>query len=69
MTRINMKKIRNIQDLKLVKQKLKYKQKLYEKDVLEASGNILNIFTLKLQDIAFSLGSKLFFELFKSKKS
>ncbi len=63
-----MKKIRNIQELRLVKQKLKYKQKLYEKDFLDISESVIDNLTLKIRDIAFQLGSKLMFELFKKKK-
>lgn len=63
-----MKTISTLQELRLVKQKLEYQEKLLEKDVAGASADIVDNLTDKLKEFVFNVGSKLIVQLFKSGK-
>jgi hypothetical protein len=54
-----MKAIKNMHDLKLQKEKLRYKELLYERDLSGSSASIINNLNHKLRDVAFDLGSYL----------
>ena len=63
-----IKGISTMHELKLIKQKLEYKEKLYEKEVAEVSADIVDNLTDKLKEFVFNVGSRLIFQLFKSGK-
>jgi hypothetical protein len=58
-----MKKIKNIRELNLMKQKLEYQEKLYEKEVTISATEVVDNLTLKLRDVAFDLGVRLILQL------
>lgn len=58
-----MRKVRNMRELKLVKQKLKIKQMLYEKDLSGSSWAIMDNLSDRLRDLAFDFGSRLVSQL------
>ena len=64
-----MKPIKNIPDLELAKQKLKYKEKLIEKDFVGFSSKIMDNLSMGLKDWAFSFGSRLFFDFISLRKN
>ncbi len=60
--------IRNMRELSLYKQNLRYKEKLYEQEVAGISSDIVDHFTDKVKDLVFDWGVKLFAQLFMHKK-
>lgn len=54
-----MKTIRNMRELKLIKKQLKYKEQLYEKEMIGSSAHVLDNLTDKFRDLAFEFGMKL----------
>ena len=63
-----VKTISTMHELKLIKQKLEYKEKLYEKEVAGASADIVDKLSDKLKEFVFNVGSRLIFQLFRSGK-
>ena len=60
-----MKTIKNIRELNLLKQKLEYQEKLYEKEVTLSAAEIVDNLALKLRDVAFDLSVRLILQLIK----
>jgi hypothetical protein len=58
-----MKSIRNMRELHLTRQKLQYQEKLYEKEIYGAAGDVVDNLTGKLRDLAFDVGSRLILRL------
>jgi len=58
--------IKNIHDLKLQRQKLKYEEKLLRKEISSVSADVLEDLNFKLRDFAFDLSSRLMLEFIKS---
>lgn len=52
-----MKTIKNLNELKLVKQKLKFQEMLYERDLSGTTTAIVDNLTDRLRDLAFDLGT------------
>ena len=46
-----------------MKQKLRYQEKLYEKEVTISATDVVDNITLKLRDVAFDLGIRLILQL------
>jgi hypothetical protein len=63
-----MKNFKNLTELNLYKQKLKYKELLLEKELAGKTVDLVEYFSDKLKDVAFDLGKHLIGLLFKSKK-
>ena len=63
-----MKKIKNLTELELYKQKLKFKEKLLEREIVGNTSDLIEHFSDKLKDYAFDLGTKLVWLIFKNKK-
>ena len=63
-----MKKIKNMTELELFKQKLKYREMLFEKELVGATADITHHFTDILKDFTFDFGMRIFRYLFSSKK-
>ncbi len=58
-----MKAIRNMRELYLMKEKLEYQEKLYEKEIASSTADIIDNLTDKLRDMAFELGARLMLKL------
>lgn len=54
-----MKSIRNMRELQLMRQKLQYQERLYEKEIAGAASDVVDNLTGKLRDLAFDVGSRL----------
>jgi len=52
-----------MRELNLMKQKLEYQEKLYEKEVTISATEIVDNLTLKLRDVAFDLSVRLILQL------
>ena len=65
-TKINANSIRNIQELKLLKQKLEFQEKLLEKEITGSFAAIFDSFTNSLRNISYQFGFQLLSGLFKS---
>lgn len=63
-----MKEFKNLTDLKLYKQKLRYKELLLEKELIGSTAGVIEHFTDKVRDYAFDLGTHLVSNLFKNRK-
>jgi hypothetical protein len=63
-----MRKFRNITELELYKQKLKYRELMTEKELAGTTAEIIEHFSDKLKDFAFDFGTQLILLLFKNKK-
>lgn len=61
-----MKTVRNLNELKLVKQNLKFREMLYERDLAGATTAIVDNLTDKLRDLAFDFGMKIITHLIAS---
>lgn len=59
--------IRNMRELSLYKQNLRYKQKLYEQEVAGVTADVVDHFADKVKDLAYDLGAKLLTQLFTRK--
>lgn len=60
-----MKAIKNMRELNLMKQKLEYQEKLYEKELTASTADVVDNLADKLRDVAFDLGSRLILRLLK----
>lgn len=58
-----MKTIRNLNELKLVRQKLKFQEKLYERDLSGTTTAIVDNLTDRFRDLAFDLGTMIVTQL------
>ncbi len=63
-----MKKFRNLTELNLYKQKLKYKELLMEKELAWKTADLVEHFSDKLKELAFDLGTQFIMLFFKNKK-
>jgi hypothetical protein len=54
-----MKTIRNLHELKMMKQKLKFQEMLHERELSGTTAAIVENFTDKLRELAFDLGSRM----------
>ena len=63
-----MRKIKNMTELRLYKQKLKYQEMLLEKDLINTTAGLTEHFTNGLKDFAFDFGSRIILSLFRDKK-
>jgi len=63
-----MKPIKNMRELDLMREKLKYQELLYEKELVESSGELVESVTDKLKDAAIEIGTRLLLRLFSSAK-
>ncbi len=61
-----MKTVRNMRELRLMKQKLSYKGKLFEKEINTSFADVIDDLADKLKEVAFYTGSRLIFSLIKS---
>lgn len=68
-----MRTIRNKRELEMLKHKLKYEEKILQKDVSSVSADLITDLNWKVRGLTFDLGSKLVLlliqQLRKSKKS
>jgi len=62
-----MNKIRSLTELRLYKEKLKYKELLLEKELVGNTADIVDHFSDKLKNLAFDLGKHIVGLLFKHK--
>ncbi|RIH63397.1 hypothetical protein D1164_19905 [Mariniphaga sediminis] len=63
-----MKTIKNMRELRLVRQKLEFQEQLYEKELAESTADIIDNLTDKLRDTAFDVGSRLLLRLIHSRR-
>ncbi len=63
-----MKAIKNMRELNLMKQKLEYQEKLYEKELTASTADVIDNLADKLRDVAFDLGSRLILRLLKLRR-
>lgn len=63
-----MKKFKNMTELNLYKQKLKYKESLMEEELAGRTADLVEYFSNKLQGLAFDLGKQLLLLFFKNRK-
>lgn len=59
-----MKKIRNIHDLKLMKARLKYREKLQERDFADSATSIIDYANTSMRNLAFDIGTEFVMRLF-----
>ena len=57
-------RIKNMTELELLRQKLKYKELLLEKDLIGSTADLTEHFTDKIRDFAFDFGIRIFQVLF-----
>ena len=62
-----MNNIKSIRELELVKQKLKYREKYVEKELIGSSTDLIDHFTDKLRDFTFDFGMRMVASLFQNK--
>lgn len=62
-----LKNIKNTRELKLYKQNLEYKARIYEKEVAGISEYIINNFADKVKDLAFNVTARLIAKFFSNK--
>ena len=63
-----MKPIKNMRELELMREKLKYQELLYEKELVESSTELVDSVTDKLKDAAIEIGTRLLLRLFSPSK-
>jgi hypothetical protein len=63
-----MKKFKNMTELELYRQKLKYRELLLEKDLVNASSDLVQYFTDELKEFAFNFGFRIIRFLFRNKE-
>jgi len=61
-----MSAIKNMRELRLMKQKLQIKEELYEKELVGSTAEVLDNLTDKLRDLAFEFGMRLTTQLVTS---
>ena len=59
-----MKAIKNMRELELMREKLKYQELLYEKELVDSSAELVESVTDKLKEAAIDIGTRLLFRLF-----
>lgn len=62
-----LKNIKNTRELKLYKQNLEYKARIYEKEVAGITEDIIDNFTDKAKDLAYNVTSRLIAKFFGKK--
>ena len=65
--KVNKISVRNMRELNLMKQKLKYQARLYEKEMTGSVADVVDDMTDKLRDLAFEVGSRLIIRLIRPK--
>jgi hypothetical protein len=60
-----MKKFRNMTELELYRQKLKYRELLLEKELVGASSDLVQHFTNELKEFTFNFGFRIIRFLFR----
>lgn len=63
-----MKRIKNMTELELLRQKLKHKEILLEKDLIGSTADLTDHFTNVIKDFAFEFGMRVARLLFKCNK-
>ena len=63
-----MKRVNNMTELKLFRQKLKYRELLLKKDLIGSTAGITDHFTYMAKDFAFDFGERFIWWLFSNKK-
>ncbi|HDR50482.1 MAG TPA: hypothetical protein ENN90_02515 [Mariniphaga anaerophila] len=63
-----MRTVKSMRELRLLRQKLEYQEKLYEKEITESTADIIDNFTDKLRDMAFSFGTHLVFQFIQRRR-
>lgn len=63
-----MKRIKNMTELRLFRQKLRYQEMLIEKDFISLTTSLTEHFTSGLKDFAFDFGKRFIWWLFSNKK-
>ncbi len=63
-----MKAVKNMRELQLLKQKLEYQERLYEKEITGSTADIVDNLIDKLRDLAFQFGSHLVLRLIHSRR-
>jgi len=58
-SKINMAAIRNMRELRLMRQKLIYQEKLYEKEFSTTATDLSDNLSAKVRDFAFDFGSRM----------
>ncbi len=61
-----MRTIRNKRELQMLRHKLKYENKILERDFSNVSADLLADFNWKLRGLTFDIGSRLVLELIRS---
>lgn len=61
----NAKSLKNIHELKLLKQQLKYQEKLLERDIVNSSEAIFDNFNNSLRNLSYRFGFQLVSRVFK----
>ncbi|MEE4286865.1 MAG: hypothetical protein V2I31_11985 [Mariniphaga sp.] len=65
--KIRMKAPKNMRELHLMKQRLGYQERLYEKEISGSTADIVDNLTDKLRDLVFQFGSHLILQLIYGK--
>jgi len=63
-----MKAIKNMRELRLMKQQLQYQERLYEKEMTESTADIIDNLSDKLRDMAFDIGARLILRFIHGKR-
>lgn len=63
-----MKRFKNMTELELYRQKLKYRELLLERDLVDASSGLIQHFTDELKEFAYNFGFRIMGFLFKKGK-
>ena len=63
-----MKAVKNMRELHLLKEKLEYQGRLYEKEIASTTSDIVDNLTGKLRDLAFQFGTHLVLQLIHSRR-
>lgn len=62
-------KLRNLRELQLMKEKLRYETILYEKEIIQSSSSVVDNLTDKLKDVAYDVGTRMALKLITSWRS
>ena len=68
----SMGKIKNMKELELMRDKLKFQEKFIEKELIKSSANVLDNLSNKIKDLAFDFGTNLTSQIitfFRTRKS
>ena len=69
MKRIDMKQVRNMRELNMMRQKLEYQTKLYEKEIADSSSDVVENLMDKAKDVLFDVGFRIFYKLIRSRRN